>query len=386
MEEIVAKEIMEDYLEDIYYDGSHPAGYGTARDMYNQSQVDGRNYSYRDIKDWLETQETFTIFRQLPDKQISRPRVVVPQKQFMYDSDTCNMVRYEKSNNGYKYILFVIDILSRFCFSFPLKSLTGKEVARHLTSLLKSKPCKFFRNDGGSEYSNKWVKDLFKNNGITQITTKNQTKAAFAERLIKTIKSVLRKYMYASNTFKWHDKLADVTHGYNHSYHRIIKMSPIDALKTEDSVLWRNQYLPTSKSRKLTKPKYLRKDKRKKQIGLYKFNIGDTVRLARYRNVFTRAYDENFTHEVFTITTRSYKQGIPVYTIKDFANDSIDGVFYEPELLKTKVNSDTVYKIEKLIRKKIIKGKKHWLVKWWGWPKKFNSFVPDEDIKDLQID
>jgi hypothetical protein len=57
--------------------------------------------------------------------------------------------------------------------------------------------------------------------------------------------------------------------------------------------------------------------------------------------------------------------------------DDVDGTFYGSELSKVTVSDDTVYRVEKVLRKKRDQA----LVKWMGWPAKFNSRLPLEDNK-----
>ena len=72
-----------------------------------------------------------------------------------------------------------------------------------------------------------------------------------------------------------------------------------------------------------------------------------------------------------------------MYKVKDQAGESIDGIFYFHELLK--VFEPEFYKIEKIIkRRKDNKGNWIYLVKWQGYPEKFNSFVTETDVKSLR--
>jgi hypothetical protein len=49
-------------------------------------------------------------------------------------------------------------------------------------------------------------------------------------------------------------------------------------------------------------------------------------------------------------------------------------------LSKTETDS---FKIEKIIKRKKINGTKDVLVKWLGWPSKFNSWIPEKDVEDI---
>ena len=67
----------------------------------------------------------------------------------------------------------------------------------------------------------------------------------------------------------------------------------------------------------------------------------------------------------------------------DILGDKVKGTFYRYELQKV-VKSDTdAYKVEKIIKKRKANGRKQLLVKWVGWPTKFNSWIEENDLKDI---
>ena len=71
----------------------------------------------------------------------------------------------------------------------------------------------------------------------------------------------------------------------------------------------------------------------------------------------------------------------PVYEIKDLNKEPILGTFYEQELSKVSKNRPVEeFIIEKIVKSKKIKGKKHCFVKWRGYPDSFNSWIPESDI------
>ena len=97
---------------------------------------------------------------------------------------------------------------------------------------------------------------------------------------------------------------------------------------------------------------------KKPRLGKFKYKIDDVVRISRLRHVFEKEYDENWTRELFIITDRWLNQEIPLYELKDYANDPIKGSFYEYELQKVRVSDDTIYDIEKVIRIRVRKKTK----------------------------
>lgn len=78
--------------------------------------------------------------------------------------------------------------------------------------------------------------------------------------------------------------------------------------------------------------KSLIKKKRPKQI--FKNKIGDDVRISQLKHPFQRDYQQKWTEEYFKVSNRYKRDGIPVYKIKDLAEDPIEGTFYESELQK----------------------------------------------------
>ena len=81
--------------------------------------------------------------------------------------------------------------------------------------------------------------------------------------------------------------------------------------------------------------------------------------------------------EIFVIREIQYTNPI-TYLLNDLDGEEIKGSFYEQELQKT---DQEIFRIEKIIRKD--NKKKMALVKWRGYPEKFNSWVKMEDVVNL---
>ena len=71
-----------------------------------------------------------------------------------------------------------------------------------------------------------------------------------------------------------------------------------------------------------------------------------------------------------------------VYRLGDYADDEIEGVFYAEELQKVQ-KSDDIYKMEKILAEKKENGKVKVLVKWLGYNKRFNSWLPKSELRKL---
>lgn len=108
---------------------------------------------------------------------------------------------------------------------------------------------------------------------------------------------------------------------------------------------------------------------------VYKFNVGDKVRVSKVKKLFEKGYEPNWSEETYVVMQRVNRKPV-VYRLKDQLGEKLDGVFYEQELQKVNVVDD-VYIVEKVLKTRKVKGKMEYFVKWRGYPEKFNSWVTE---------
>ena len=144
-------------------------------------------------------------------------------------------------------------------------------------------------------------------------------------------------------------ELDDTVNKYNNTYHRTIKMKPVDVKD--------NTYIDFEKEVN---------DKNSK------FKFGDYVRISKYKNIFAKGYMPNWSEEVFIIS--KIKNTVPwTYLINNLNGEEIIGTFYEKELQKT---NQKEFRIEKVLKKK---GDKLY-VKWKGFDNSFNCWIDKKDL------
>lgn len=368
-----------DKLNAIFYDPKHAASYSSAQKLYKNLQSKGHTIPLKTIQNWLASQEVHTLHRPIKRK-FPRNRVIVAGIDSQWDADLMDMTQLAKFNNSFKYVLLCIDIFSRFVWVEPLKTKQSKDVLNAFRKIFaQSRLPNLLRTDRGSEFINHRVQELFKHIGLHAFQSNNELKANYAERAIKTIKGRIFKYFTKNQTYKYIDILQDIVYSYNRTFHRSIQMTPIEVNKDNEDEVWQRLYLPFKKPksenvhRKKSKPK-----------SVYKFHIGDTVRVSHLKKAFDREYNTRWSEEVFKIRARQLREKIPVYKLSDMGEDEVQGTFYEPELQNVLLTSDTVYKIDKILKTVKSKGKTRYLVKWLFWPPKFNSWVEGSDLKSYK--
>lgn len=81
--------------------------------------------------DFLQTQDSYNKHKRVLHK-FKRRQVTSPCLNNLFQADLIILDKYSKFNKGYKNLLTVIDVLSRYAFKIPLKSKSGTEVAEAL--------------------------------------------------------------------------------------------------------------------------------------------------------------------------------------------------------------------------------------------------------------
>ena len=232
-----------------------------------------------------------------------------------------------KFNKGFRFLLCVIDIYSKYAWVVPLKDKKVVSIVNAFQSILKKsnrKPNKIWV-DKCSEFYDRSMKSWLEKDDIEMYSRYNEGKSVVAERFIGTIKKKIYKYMTSISKNVYIDKLDDIVHKYNNKKHRTIKMKPIDVKD--------NTYIDFGKEVSDDDPK---------------FKVGDHVRISKYKNIFAKGYTPNWSEEIFVI--KKIKNTVPwTYVINDLNGEEITGTFYEKELQKI---DQQEFRIEKVIKKK----------------------------------
>jgi len=371
-----------EYLKTIWYDPKHPGAFAGPDKLYKVVKKEGKlKVGRRRILSWLQDQDAYGLQKGIITKFKMSP-VVVAGLDSLFDGDLADMQNVSKYNDGVKFLLVLIDVFSRFLWVVPLRDRLVKSVVEALNSVFRKcrKPSSM-RFDKGSEFKNRWVKSYLNSKKVNVYFTENQTKANYAERVIKTIKNMIYRYFTAKQSYRYIDVLPDLVSNYNNRPHRSLNgFTPSSVDKNnEDEV----RYLMYTLRK--VKPKLQKKSSHKsRKKSPYKFKVGDKVRISHLKHPFQRDYQQKWTEELFVIERRYLRGNIPVYKLKDYADETISGTFYEREMqMVTKDTTEKMWRIEKVIRKRKRGGKTEVLVKWMGWPSKFNSWVSETQLEDV---
>lgn len=280
-----------------------------------------------------------------------------------FQADLVEFIPYSKQNKGFKYALVVIDVFSKYGWTMPLKSKTGKEVTSAMESVfeMNDRICKNLQTDSGKEFYNSFFSALMKKHSINHYSSYSKLKASICERFNKTLLNKLWKSFSLNGNYKWLSSLKQITGNYNNTKHRTIRMKPIDVNSSEVEQLLLNTVYRRNQTLVITSEK------------IQRFGVGDIVRISKHKTIFEKGYTINWTPELFKIIKVLPTQPV-TYLLEDLKNQPIKGSFYELELQKTSLMD--VYLVEKIIRRR---GNKIF-VKWLGFDEKNNSWISTTDL------
>ena len=261
------------------------------------------------------------------------PRKIHPTNKIIYNHideiwnlDLADMIDYKISNNkGFRYIFIIIDNYSKYLWAIPLKNKYSQTITEEFSNILtksKRKPLKL-ESDRGAKFYKSIFQNFLKSKNIHHYSRYTDKGPSIAERVIKTVRNLLKKPIFLAGNANWLSELPSVVKKYNNTIHSSTKMTPIQASKkSNEKIVYNN----LKDNREIQKPK---------------FKLGQLVRTADIKRVFSKGDSTNWSYKIYTITEVIHNT-IPSYRI-----DYLPERYNEHLLLPTKLSLDKNNKIMK---------------------------------------
>ena len=163
-------------LKKIYYELSAAGAFLGTDKLYRVIKCKGiTNIGKHSIRKWLRKQDDYSL--QKPVRQsFKKAKVVVAGIDDQFDADLADVSNISNENDDIKYILFVIDIFSKYLWIEPLKNKTAKEVVKEFKHIFdQGRKCKKIRTDNGKEFTSNVTRTYFKNEGVYYFTSQNSS-------------------------------------------------------------------------------------------------------------------------------------------------------------------------------------------------------------------
>ena len=270
------------------------------------------------IADFLRHNYTHSVHRRITKKTFPRRRVIsrFPFENFM--GDLIEYPQYKWQNNGYQYILILIDCFTKMIYARPMKRKSKEWSAEAFQSIFNefdTFPINLI-TDSGLEFFNSDVEKIFVSYGINHFSYKTRTKwkASIVERVIRTIKSRLEKFFHIEKKNRWIDKLDQVVQNYNSTPHSAHKLPPLEVNDENRDKVYKRMYPFQSVS------------------VVCRLREKDRVRKIREKTLFEKGYKINWSEEIFEISSVRQSNGVCWYTLVSLDKQPQPGIFYYYQL------------------------------------------------------
>ena len=154
-------------LKHVYFDLSSPAAYSGADKVFLEAMKRNAKITRNDVRDFLHTTPTYTIYRPA-QRKFKRLATIASGLHSEWQVDLAIFDSLRKNNDGYKYLLVAVDVLSRKMFTAPAHSKSPKHMIPAFDELFRKsgvKPHKIY-SDRGLEFQRRAMLEYFKQNGI----------------------------------------------------------------------------------------------------------------------------------------------------------------------------------------------------------------------------
>ena len=256
------------------------------------------------------------IYSTPPKKNYPTNKVVYNHIDEIWSIDLADMIDYKISNNkGYRYIFIIVDNFSKYLWAIPLKNKYSQTITNEFSKIIttsKRKPLKI-ESDRGSVFYNSIFQNFLKSKNIHHYSRSTDKGPSIAERVIRTKRNLLKKPVFEKRNADWISELPSVVKKYNNTIHSSTKMTPIQASKKSNE---KEIYSNLKDKREVRKPK---------------FKLGQLVRTADIKTVFSKGDSTNYSYKLYTITEIIHDT-IPSYRI-----DYLPERYNENLLLPTKL-------------------------------------------------
>ena len=365
---------MEKHLKDIYFNLGEAGAFSGGTDVLMRAfrkKYPKSNISKKMVQNFLNHEVSYSLHRNAR-RNFKRNKIYVSGLNSQWCLDLADLGAYSKKNRGFRYILVVMDVFSRYAYAEPLKKKNSRETLAGFKKIVERSGATptLLQSDMGTEFTNPLFQAYLKSKKIRFFISQGVKKNSICERAIRSIKERLHRYFDVTHDRKWVSILEQLIKSYNKSHHRSIGMAP-------ENVNFYN-------SKEVYERLYGKRAKRERA----KLKKGDYVRMSRLLRFTDKSFENRWTRALYKVARGPFypQHGErPMYEIEEIdTNEKIPGTFYEDELLyvdKKTFFDDFIFPIEKRIRYRTKNGIREVYVKWLG----YNSYgwVPLKSLTDI---
>ena len=239
------------------------------------------------------------IYSSPPKKNYPTNKIIYNHIDEIRSIDLADFSDYKTSNiKGFRYIFVLIDNFSKCLWAIPLENEYSQTTIQEFSNFITSSKRRSLKieSDRGAEFYNSILQNFLRSQKLYHYSKFRDKGPSIAERVIRSVRNLLKKPVFEKGNANWISDLLSVIKQYNIKIHTSTKMTPIQASKKSNA---KEVYSNLKDNREVRKPK---------------FNLGQLVRTADIKRVFSKRDSTNYSYKLYTITEVLYST-IPSYRI-----------------------------------------------------------------------
>lgn len=313
-------------LESLYLNPSLPSGFSSIQALYKAARnITGVTKNV--VRRFLNQQPTYGRLLARRKRFPRRPFVSFTLHSF-WQADLLEVGNMSRQNSNIKFILIVVEQLGGFVWLRGLKSKSGLEVSEAMEDIFDSSGLhpRFLLTDKGREFYCKEMFSMLGRHHVLLISTQNyDIKASQAERMAKTLRGRIFRYLDANKTLRYIDQLESFAESINASVNRSTGLAPKDVSRENEGLVFSRRYEKELRGRKKRKPYP------------FKFSLGNVVRVALPFELFGKGSDAQFSNTLHRIdearSTLPHTYRLSVLDSTGAAiGESLEKAYYSPQL------------------------------------------------------
>ena len=230
---------MNKILKENYFNASLPGSLSGVQNFSRCLKERGIKIGPERIREFLRSEPTYSLHKPARRKY-KRNKVTSLGIDYLWQIDLVDMIKFSKLNKGYKYLLTCIDVFSKYAWVQPIKTKEGGIVLNAFKKIVEKdgRMPEKIQCDEGKEFINKTFKEFLDKKNISLYIVNSELKASVVERFNRTLKEKMWRNFTFKGKYVYHDVIDKIVSAYNRSYHRTIKMRPIDVNEKNEQAIY----------------------------------------------------------------------------------------------------------------------------------------------------
>ena len=293
-------------LKKLYNEVKFPASFAGKKNFTKAVQSRYRTVKAKDVERALHGVDSYTLHKPTKRTPLFR-RIYTKGIKYLFQIDLVDMSKFADQNDGYHFLITIIDTFSKKAWGFKLKNKTANSIHQVMKPFLRGNRPQKIEFDQGTEWYNSLFLKLLAHYKIKYYSIYSDKKCAIVERFNRTLKTRMYRAFTARGSHRWVDMLQDLINGYNETQHSSTGFAPNDVNRSNENMVRRILFPKIKKEKRYLKPN---------------FKIGDSVRITRKKSAFQKGYEQTYSYEVFEVA--GIKDTYPVtYKLHDYKGEEI---------------------------------------------------------------